>query len=504
MHSLHHRPGGLARLAAAALAMGAVSASSAAADAADSIEAKTDWFRRAGYGVFVHFLAKVQNDPTSIQSLGRRTSWDECVRGFDVERFADAMKETGAGYVIFTVNQQTQFLLAPNAAFDRIAGYRPGEACATRDLVLDVHAALARRGIPLMLYTTGDGPSTDPKAAAAFGVAAPVTTEYVRRWSEVLREFSVRYGDKVKGWWVDGCYRVHGNLRYDEEKLGIIAEALRAGNPDCIIAMNNGVEDRVRPYTRNEDFTCGEQNVLHDMPAARLIEGRQWHILSFLGFSADGNSLGAGWGQPGVRYAAADLAEYIGDVNERGGVVSIDVLLYRDGALDRSQLETLRRLRPLLAAAAAANRTPVPPGNLAWRKPGRLLSLDGSRELIVNGGGGGRHHPKYGVDGDPATTALAAGEWPWTYEVDLIEPRAVRRVKVTFAPDGYPTQLRIAVSADGATWRTVATEGELTGKPFACEFPAVSTRLVRVSALKPDGPNQPGEQMAVAELEVYE
>ena len=31
-------------------------------------------------------------------------------------------------------------------------------------------------------------------------------------------------------------------------------------------------------------------------------------------------------------------------VNERGGVVSIDVLLYRDGGLDRSQLGMLKSI----------------------------------------------------------------------------------------------------------------------------------------------------------------
>ena len=66
----------------------------------------TDWFLKAGYGVFVHYLEDLQNDPQQIHSLGRRTSWDECVREFDVNRFADAMAEAGAGYVIFTMHQR--------------------------------------------------------------------------------------------------------------------------------------------------------------------------------------------------------------------------------------------------------------------------------------------------------------------------------------------------------------------------------------------------------------
>jgi hypothetical protein len=68
----------------------------------------TDWFQRAGYGVFVHYLQDLQNDPPQIHSLGRKTSWDECVREFDARRFAEAMAEVGAGYVIFTMHQRTR------------------------------------------------------------------------------------------------------------------------------------------------------------------------------------------------------------------------------------------------------------------------------------------------------------------------------------------------------------------------------------------------------------
>ena len=114
--------------------------------APEGAAARTEWFHDARYGVFAHFLEDLQNDPDTINGLGMRTSWDECVRGFDVEAFADAMREAGAGYVMFTMMQRTRFLIAPNETFDRITGYAPGEACATRDLVSDLHGALAKRG----------------------------------------------------------------------------------------------------------------------------------------------------------------------------------------------------------------------------------------------------------------------------------------------------------------------------------------------------------------------
>ncbi len=457
---------------------------------AETNNPNTDWFSRAGYGVFVHYLAGLQNNAGEIHSLGRETSWDACVREFDAARFADAMAEAGAGYVIFTMQQRSRFLIAPNATFDRLSGYRPGEACATRDLVEDLYQALHQKGIPLMLYWTGDGPLDDPKAGPAFGWKNKVTTDYVRKWGSVVQEYGERYGDKVAGWWVDGCYRWIG---YDDEKLGILARALKAGNPKRIIALNPGVEDHVKVHSRHEDFTTGEQNRFHDQPSSRWIDGEQWHILSFLGASFQG------WAQPGSKYRKSDLIEYIHEVNRAGGVVSIDVLLYRDGSLDRSQLEVLKALRPGLAKMKT--QSPMPPGNVAWRKPARLLSLDGSHELTVNSG---RHFPKLGVDGRLDAFALAGGEWPWTYEVDLLETRAVRRVKVTFAKDGYATQFRIQLSPDRKVWQTVASVENHDGRPHEANFEPARARYVRCCALKPDGPNQKGAQMAVAELEVYE
>lgn len=41
------------------------------------------------------------------------------------------------------------------------------------------------------------------------------------------------------------------------------------------------------------------------------------------------------------------------------------------------------------------------------------------------------------------------------------------------------------------------------GSPVEFTFAPVSARHVRICSLKPDGPDQPGSQMTVAELEVY-
>lgn len=449
--------------------------------------ANTEWFQKAGFGVFVHYLEGMQNNPDCVHSLGKKTSWEDCVRDFDTEQFADTMAETGAGYVIFTVMQVSRFMIAPNATFDRISGYQPGEACATRDLVEDLYASLHRRNIPLMLYFTGDGPRIDEKAGPAFGCGTPVSKQFVQRWADVFREYGERYGDKVAGIWCDGAYAFIG---YDDEKLGILADGLRAGNARRIIALNRGVDPKVCSYTRHEDYTCGEQNRFFDMPVQSRIDGEQWHILSFLS--------GTSWGQPGTAYSKTELADYVTNVTGRGGVVSIDVALFRDGSLDRSQIESLKAVRKTLREPTP--HPPIPPGNLAYRKQSKLLSLDGSHPLEVNGG---VCFPWLGVDGKQDTAALAAGEWPWTYEVDLVDTCKVRRIKVSFG-HAYATQFAVRLSPDGITWRTVAEKADHDGTPFEAAFEAAPARYVRVCGIKPDGPEQTGSQMSIAELEVYE
>ncbi len=453
--------------------------------AAHADRANTDWFVQSGYGVFVHYLNGLQNTAGSLHSLGVETSWDECVRDFDTERFADSMAEVGAGYVIFTVTQITRHLIAPNATYDRISGYAPGEACASRDLIEDLYQSLHKRGIPLMLYFTGDGPRLDEKAGPAFGCGNPVSTEFVKKWASVAQEYGERYGEKIAGWWCDGAYSFIG---YDDEKLGILAAGLKAGYPQRLVALNPGVDPQVRAYSRHEDYTCGEQNRFSEIPPTRYLDGEQWHILSFLGDF---------WGKPGSQYEKQELADYVYEVHQRAGVVSIDVILFRDGSLDRSQMELLKAVRQGLSSNQA--RIPVPPGNLAWRKQAQLLSLDGSHALSVNGG---VQHARLGVDGNPETFALAGGEWPWTYQVDCVDTRQLNRIRVTFA-QGYATELEFQLSEDGHHWQTVARKTGHDSQAYEATFPPVSARHVRVCGIKPDGPGQNGTQMTVAELEVY-
>lgn len=456
----------------------------------------TAWFRAAGYGLFVHYLNELQNNPAALHSLGQSTSWNECVGAFDADRFAESVHQSGAGYAIFTTHQRTRFLIAPNRAFTEVTGYAPGEACSTRDLIADLATALARYNIPLMLYWTGNGPSADAQANARMGWKTPIDDRWLEKWCSVAEEYGLRYGEKIAGYWVDGCYQKHGGLNYQDAQLARLVRALKTGNPKRIVALNPGVE--LSAYSRHEDFTAGEQNSFALYPDSSALNGEQWHILSFLGQMRPDNYLAAGWGEPGVRYPAPELADYIDTVNAAGGVVSIDVMLYRDGSLDRSQLETLRRIRPLLQQLKndAAQQT----NNLAYRKPVRLLSHDGTREMPVHPG---TYAARYGVDGHLHTAARACNAWDWAYEIDLQRSAAIREIHVTFGTT-FATEARIDSSIDRATWTTLGRHTSSTNAPFHLTLPATPARWLRIVAEKPNAENQPGIQMSIAEVVVHE
>jgi hypothetical protein len=296
------------------------------------------------WGVFTHYLYHEQNNPaTGKDQNAGETAWSECVDALNVDTVADTLAEVGAGYHFFTLMQGRKYMAAPNATFDRIAGCLPGKACSRRDVPLDLYEALSRHGIDLYLYFTGDGPYKDEPEGRAFGFIEPrsagVTLPFVRKWAAVLEEYAVRYGDRVNGWWIDGCYRE--GFKYTEELLQHYVDACKKGNPNAIVAMNDGVKADLTVDFANEDFTCGEFNDFTVVPKSRFIDGVQTHILAPLGISPDGSEW-TGWCRPGCKRSKEYMLDYVRRVNDVGGVVTIDVVICRDGSFDPAQVELLK------------------------------------------------------------------------------------------------------------------------------------------------------------------
>ena len=76
--------------------------------------------------------------------------------------------------------------------------------------------------------------------------------EFQGLWENICMDWSLRFGAKVSGWWVDGAYAPEHRYPEDEPpNLRTYARALKAGNPDAIVAFNQGVKAPVVPMSRN-------------------------------------------------------------------------------------------------------------------------------------------------------------------------------------------------------------------------------------------------------------
>ena len=150
-------------------------------------------FRRKKWGIFCHYLNNLQNGEGPHNTRSRVTAWDQCVEDLDCEKLASQVSDLGAGYFFITMQQGTRHFIAPSESFQALTGLKDG--CAKRDLVLDLHNALSRRGIDLFLYYTGDGMprDRDPAVVRRFGwTGGVISPDLVREWSLPLREYSLR------------------------------------------------------------------------------------------------------------------------------------------------------------------------------------------------------------------------------------------------------------------------------------------------------------------------
>ena len=308
------------------------------------IRANTDWFKQCRWGLFTHYLA---DSASNLQPIALPVDeWNRRIDAFDVEGLARQLAEAQVPYFVITLGQNSGFYLSPNQAYDDIVGIRPSK-CSRRDLIADLARALTPRGIRLLAYLPGGAPAADAVAKARLeGRPDERLTDLQRNWEAVAREWSLRWGTSLSGWWIDGPYNTAAYSHPDAPNYRSFAEALKAGNPDAIVAFNNGLRTPLYSITECDDFTPGE--IERDMTVAagntpdysrlqnyeRFLNGAQLHVLTIMG---------EWWGKGPVRFPDELTIGYTKFINRRGGAVTWDVPLTTTGLIDDS-------FRPQLAA----------------------------------------------------------------------------------------------------------------------------------------------------------
>lgn len=322
------------------------------------MDTNTDWFQSAKWGVMWHFLADQPSASTAADMTVER--WNALVDGFDIPALVQILKDAKAGYLLFTIGQCSGFFCSPNATYDGIVGVTPSRL-SKRDLIGELADALDAVGIPFMAYLPSHAPSHHREAVEAlrftpawdpskwglkpgtYSQEKPVDdrlSEAQQNWEAVIREWSLRWGRKVRGWWIDGCYYADRMYRHpDAPNFQSFASALKSGNPESIVAFNPGVVVPVIRYTECDDYTAGESNVMvtpnRHHPFDRFIDGAQFHVLSYLGNY---------WCHGNPRYPDALVSEYTRYINSFGGVVTWDVPLSTQGSIPEAFITQLNHL----------------------------------------------------------------------------------------------------------------------------------------------------------------
>ena len=169
-----------------------------------------------------------------------------------------------------------------------------------------------------------------------------------RNWEAVIRDWSLRWGDRVRGWWFDGCYYADRMYRHpDAPNFQSFGAAARAGNPQSIVAWNCGVYYPLRAMDADEDYTAGEVNEPErvDPPGPR-VDHDQFHVLSFLGTF---------WGPtPTVRFTPEEAVAHTRAVTDFGGVFTWDTPFTATGQIRGDALTVLKAVGTAMAARPGA------------------------------------------------------------------------------------------------------------------------------------------------------
>ena len=211
-------------------------------------------------GIMIHYLPPCAEGPNG----EKYTSVDDSVDSFDIPAFIERFKKLNAEWLIFTIGQNTGLYNAPNKTFEAQVG--PGH-CAKRDLVGELAQAIHDCGKRFIAYLPMEM-HCNPLRDKCFWVEPtedrPFSSqkEFQIFWNKVVREWSLRFGKLLDGWFFDGGYCL---IQTEEERMELFAAA-RAGNPGSALSLNYSGFDiwDVPLIHKDEDYFSGETTLLKD------------------------------------------------------------------------------------------------------------------------------------------------------------------------------------------------------------------------------------------------
>lgn len=327
------------------------------------MRSNTDWFRDAKWGLFLHYLAAPPG-----HDLEKELSpevWNRRIDAFDLDGIVEQVLSIRPGYVMFTLGQNTGYFLSPNATYDSLVP-RALSRLSRRDLMGELIAKLYSNGIPVFAYLPSHAPAYDRQAVEALA-CTPLwdagrwqlkpgrylaiegvderLSQFQRNWEAIIREWSLRWGERLAGWWFDGCYYADIMYRHDDEpNFASFAGAAKAGNPQGLVAFNTGTNTPIVCVTEYEDYTAGEISTAFPVtrteswvkPLERFVDGAQYHMMSFIGLT---------WGNAKLRFCDEFVIGATKGVLAHEGVMTWDVAIGEKGLIHSDSMRQIAALR---------------------------------------------------------------------------------------------------------------------------------------------------------------
>jgi hypothetical protein len=289
---------------------------------AQRARASTEWMTKAGYGLMFHWTSQ------SIGKDGIHKPFAQAVDDFDVNRFAEMVEATGAGYVLFTVCHAQPYCPTPLASWEKCF---PGRTT-RRDLIAEMADALNAKGVKLMCYFPAHVIGKYPRASSQ---------EFTQMTSDIVKEFGERYGDKVAGYWFDGFYQCFE--KYPDFSFRDFFKICKAGNPNRVVALNSWIYPNVSEW---QEYWAGETADPVGLPVNGTTQARgpggglRYQALLIMEPYWVQQSVQ----MPRPKFTAQRLGDYISQCMANGGAVTINLGIYQDGTVDPNAVDVLKEV----------------------------------------------------------------------------------------------------------------------------------------------------------------
>lgn len=235
--------------------------------------ARTEWFREARFGMFIHwgiYAIPARGEKVRMHELMPLEEYDKYFREFDPVRYdprewAKAAKNAGMKYAVMTAKHHDGFCL-----FDsKLTDYKSTNTPVGRDLIREYTDAFRAEGLKVGLYYSlldwhhpdypsyGDAAHPMRKNEAFMGIRHDFS-RYVEYMHGQVRELLTGYG-KIDIIWFDYSY---GEMTGEKWEAGRLVEMVRGLQPGIIIDNRLVEKKNIRseePLPYAGDFDSPEQ-----------------------------------------------------------------------------------------------------------------------------------------------------------------------------------------------------------------------------------------------------